>query len=242
MSALVHGPLLWILPILIWGSLSLVSVTWNLAGLDGMAQSLAHERARSMFKLVQLTRLWNARHGGVYVPVTEITPPNPYLEVPDRDVETLGGVRLTKLNPAYMTRQIAEVAKESGGILFHITSLNPINPNNVPDAWEARALAQFESGVSELLEYIEQGSEQTFRYMAPLFTKKACMKCHQKQGYEVGDVRGGISVTLPAGPILEAQLAAHNQVLRIHLLAFILLTGSTLFLLTRFKYAFAHHL
>ena len=33
--------------------------------------------------------------------------------------------------------------------------------------------------------------------MAPLITEKSCLQCHSKQGYNEGDVRGGISVTLP---------------------------------------------
>jgi diguanylate cyclase (GGDEF)-like protein len=33
--------------------------------------------------------------------------------------------------------------------------------------------------------------------MAPLITEKSCLKCHAKHGYKEGDIRGGISVTLP---------------------------------------------
>ena len=33
--------------------------------------------------------------------------------------------------------------------------------------------------------------------MAPLFVNKECLKCHAKQGYELGDIRGGISLILP---------------------------------------------
>jgi diguanylate cyclase (GGDEF)-like protein len=33
--------------------------------------------------------------------------------------------------------------------------------------------------------------------MAPLKTNESCLKCHEKQGYELGDIRGGISITLP---------------------------------------------
>lgn len=33
--------------------------------------------------------------------------------------------------------------------------------------------------------------------MAPLVTEDKCLKCHAFQGYRVGDVRGGISVTIP---------------------------------------------
>ena len=36
------------------------------------------------------------------------------------------------------------------------------------------------------------------RYMAPLLVKPACLRCHEHQGYRVGDVRGGISVTMPS--------------------------------------------
>ena len=34
--------------------------------------------------------------------------------------------------------------------------------------------------------------------MAPLFVEKQCLKCHAKQGYKVGDIRGGISISFPA--------------------------------------------
>lgn len=36
-----------------------------------------------------------------------------------------------------------------------------------------------------------------FSFMAPLITDKSCLQCHQKQGYQVGDIRGGVSVTYP---------------------------------------------
>ncbi len=49
-------------------------------------------------------RKWAASHGGVYVPPTERTPPNPYLKVPARDVVTTAGTALTLMNPAYMLR------------------------------------------------------------------------------------------------------------------------------------------
>jgi hypothetical protein len=86
-------------------------------------------------------RRWNAGHGGIYVPVTDETPPNPYLEVPERDITTQSGVVLTLMNPAYMTRQVHELGAKAFGIQGHITSLNPIRPANAPDSWEARALA-----------------------------------------------------------------------------------------------------
>ena len=42
------------------------------------------------------------------------------------------------------------------------------------------------------------GGVLAHRYMAPLFIKQPCLKCHAELGYKLGDVRGRISVTMPA--------------------------------------------
>ncbi|MBW2738244.1 MAG: response regulator [Deltaproteobacteria bacterium] len=38
--------------------------------------------------------------------------------------------------------------------------------------------------------------------MASMIAKKGCLKCHGHQGYKVGDVRGGVSVSVPMAPYL----------------------------------------
>ena len=164
--------------------------------------AMARERGAALFRLVELTRDWNAHHGGVYVPVTETTRPNPYLEHPRRDLVTRDGMALTMLSPASMTREIAELAEQSDGIRIHITSLNPLRPANAPDPWEVSALRRFETGVPEIVELIP-GPVPVHRYMAPLKVGKACMACHEKQGYKLGQIRGGISLTMPAAHLLD---------------------------------------
>ncbi|MBW6520537.1 MAG: diguanylate cyclase [Desulfoarculaceae bacterium] len=57
-------------------------------------------------------------------------------------------------------------------------------------------MQEFESGVKEAGLFIEKNGSTSFFYMAPLKTEKACLPCHEKQGYKEGDIRGGISVTL----------------------------------------------
>jgi diguanylate cyclase (GGDEF)-like protein len=37
--------------------------------------------------------------------------------------------------------------------------------------------------------------------MAPLVTQESCLICHEKQGYQVGDIRGGISITFDTNPV-----------------------------------------
>jgi hypothetical protein len=145
-----------------------------------------------------LYRRWASMHGGVYVPVTDVTLPNPALShIPDRDVTTENGVRLTLVNPAYMTRQVHEIAGSQYGVKGHITSLNPIRPENGPDAWEAKTLQLFETGESEKSSVESIDGIKYFRYMHAMVVEESCLKCHAIQGYKVGDIRGGISVSVP---------------------------------------------
>jgi two-component system sensor histidine kinase/response regulator len=198
-------------------------VAWSLhshvADLRENALNIMAEGARNMLRMVVMTRAWNAEHGGVYVLVNDKVQPNPYLEHPDRDLVTSDGRKLTMINPAYMTRLISELAKAQSGTSFRITSLKPIRPGNQPDEWEGKALAKFEEGSKEFLEVVggEAGEGRQFRYMAPLIVTKPCLQCHAKQGYKEGDVRGGISVTLPFKPVEEAGLDAQHQTLAVHL-------------------------
>lgn len=182
---------------LLWLVVILISFAWNYFGALNTQSRLALFAARSFFEQVIITRQWNARHGGLYVPVTETTRPNPYLDVQDRDLEINPMLELTKVNPAFMTRQLAEIAQEYNGVQFHITSLKPIRPDNKATELETLYLQRFESGVLEEGKFIVEEGKDFFFYMAPLMTEKACLKCHAKQGYKEGDIRGGISVTLP---------------------------------------------
>jgi diguanylate cyclase (GGDEF)-like protein len=185
------------LVVAVWVSLILASLSWNLYQAYSAREDLALRTARSFFEQVVLTRRWNARHGGVYVPVTEQTQPNPYLEIERRDIRVSDSLTLTAVNPAFMTRQLADIADETNGVHFHITSLHPIRPENRPEPWERSALTQFEQGKHEVGQFFQVGDRVLYRYMAPLMTEKACLQCHEEQGYRLGDVRGGISITLP---------------------------------------------
>lgn len=200
---------------LVWTSLTVVSFFWNYTNLRSEQHRLALQSARSLFQQIVLFRLWNANHGGVYAPATADTKPNPYLDVPMRDIRVNSTLTLTMINPAYMTRQVSELAARMNDIRFHITSLKPIRPENQATDIEKLFLAEFESGVSEKGMIIQNGSKASFFYMAPLRTDNTCLKCHQKQGYRAGDIRGGISITLPYLPSIPLFIltAGHFAVL-----------------------------
>ncbi|MCX5876346.1 MAG: DUF3365 domain-containing protein [Deltaproteobacteria bacterium] len=162
-------------------------------------KQLAQSAANAFFQQVVISRKWNASHGGVYVPITSETPPNEYLPRKNRDLTADNGLKLTRVNPSYMTRQFAELAqKNAAGTQFHITSLKPIRPENKATEWEERWLKSFEQGVKEQSEFFADGPTITwFRYMAPLLTGPECLKCHAQQGYKEGDIRGGLSISMP---------------------------------------------
>lgn len=174
------------------------SLVFNLYKLNEEFSELERAEARASFAKDIIYRHWNASHGGVYVPITKDTPSNPYLaDQPDRDITTLDGKKLTLMNPAYMTKEVFGLVEKELGIKNHITSLKPLRPENKPDNWEREALLSFEQGAKEFSRESAIDNEPYVRLMRPLYVEKGCLKCHGHQGYKVGDVRGGISVSVP---------------------------------------------
>lgn len=202
---------------------ALFALEWRL--INDTVAAIARERGAALFSLIETTREWNAEHGGVYVPLDDKTQPNPYLRHPARDLETVDGRRLTMINPAFMTRQIADLAARVNGIQLHITSLDPIRPANQPDPWEAQALQRFEAGEAEVLALIDMAGGAAHRYMAPLFVREPCLSCHAEQGYALGDIRGGISVTMPADVLVARRDELLLRAAALYLVAFALTAG-----------------
>lgn len=181
------------------------SLMWNVFQVKETTLEDARIQARIAYEKDVIYRSWNSEHGGVYVLASEDTPPNPYLSnIPERDIELESGEVLTLMNPAYMTRKVHELSEERSGVKGHITSLDPIRPENRPDPWEERALMEFETGVDEVNSVEVLDGEEYMRLMRPLVTEESCLKCHVHQGYQVGQVRGGISVAVPMTPLSDS--------------------------------------
>jgi two-component system, LuxR family, sensor histidine kinase TtrS len=165
-------------------------------------QSLVQE-AQAHFDNLLVMRRWNAMHGGVYIKQHGDMQANPYL--PDNQMLNADGEILIKINPAWMTRQLAELANVQGRSYYHITSLKPINPGNIADAFEQRALTRFEQ-MPQQKYYYEFSDDNQLHFIGALTTEEPCLACHTQQGYELGDVRGGIRVSLPLD-LYHAQVA-----------------------------------
>ncbi len=96
------------------------------------------------------------------------------------------------------------LATESYGARGHLSSLNPINPLNRPDAWEAGALVKFGQGVEEVTGIAEIEGAPYLRLIRPMKMGQKCLACHVEQGYQEGDLAGGISVSVPLAPLNAA--------------------------------------
>lgn len=207
----------------VWTAAAGIFLILNLQAMDEKILNTARIQARTSIEKDILYRRWNSMHGGVYGAVSGKLQPNPYLDLENRDVTTSDGQKLIKINPAYMTRQVHELGETESGIIGHITSLNPIRPGNKADEWEAGVLSLIEkSRVHEVSEMQMISGERYLRMLIPLVTEQACLKCHAKQGYKVGEIRGGISVNVPLEPIIYAELGNRRVFIALTVFAWLL--------------------
>lgn len=212
-----HLTLVFSIPfILVIAILLSVLIVWEKKNITSEQMTELRETARALFGQINLSRIWNAGHGGVYVEVSDKVQPNPYLSDPEREIVSISGRIYTKINPAYMTRQMAEISRTKLGYTFRPVSLNPLNPANQPDAWEAESLRDFEKGVAEKITIVSSEGERYFRFIAPLKIEKPCLNCHDIGDNRVGDTRGGISITIP----MRQSDILHGARVKNHFLAF----------------------
>lgn len=159
--------------------------------------SQVDKQAHILCRQVLLTRSWLADMGGVYVEKKSGLKVNPYLahsSIQDRNSSKEYLLR----NPAMVTRELSEYADKMGLYSFRLTSTLLINPANAPDGTERLALDLFRRRkVKEYVVRQKLRGRQVFRLIAPLYIESACLSCHQYQGYELGTLRGCISIIIP---------------------------------------------
>lgn len=156
----------------------------------------AKHQARMLHRQLILTREWVSDHHGLFVIKTDSVRENPFLDYPN--LETRDGITLVMRNPAMVTRELSEYAKNAGYGWFRVTSLKPVNPQNEPDDFERASLIRFEhEKLDEYMEIRSNHSAKVLRYIAPLLVKENCLPCHARHGYRVDDIRGALSITIP---------------------------------------------
>lgn len=136
---------------------------------NNLIKEKAKIEAETLFRMLYVTRQWIAENRNLIKPV-----------------------------PAVATKELSRYIKDYDNIYFHITSDILINPANAPNEFEKRALEYFKIGGKEYIDIFKNSNnEKIYRYMRPLYINKSCLKCHQYQGYKIGDLRGGIAIYIP---------------------------------------------
>lgn len=193
---------------------------------------LEHTRLSTMAQQLMDARNWNAAHGGVYVEKSDYGQPNPWLPESERTVTTQDGRTLVLVNPAYMSRQLAERSSREG-VTISVISSAPLRPENMADVWEKSALARCAEETPEVFSAPQPSNGQSLRLLSVLMAQQSCLRCHTNK--KVGEVLGGISVSQDASSFhkgLERQ--RYNMRLLYGLLAFtgVLAIGGLTFNLT----------
>ncbi|NTV12872.1 MAG: diguanylate cyclase [Desulfobulbaceae bacterium] len=166
---------------------------------------LLHE-SRAFFQEIVQTRHWIINQQGVYIKMRPDMRPDPYLDQISGLKTTITdqeGQRYVLRNHAVVTRMISALGQKDQNFSINITSRNSLNPDNKPDEFERTALDKFETGTSEYYRIEHTPTGKMFRFMAPLITQQECLPCHGSQGYKLGDIRGGISISLPAQGVMH---------------------------------------
>lgn len=204
---------------IVWTLIVAFSLIWNLRQQTHTNHTQLKSQVEAIHAINMEYRNWIIHNGGVYVPVTDITPPSQWLShIPDRDIKTASGKHLTLLNSSYVFRLVQEdMAANGAEVKLHIASLKPINPINKADAWEADALKSFANGLTEKASVdVTPDGKSYFRFMKPMITDSYCMKCHARYGDKIGDIRGGVSISLPIDKVIAAANAERNSLLLGH--------------------------
>jgi len=135
----------------------------------------------------------------------------------------IGAIRTCSQKALSLTNEVEREVNH--GIKIKRTSIKFRNPSNAPDKYEIEALKYFEESykkTGELPKYyiqkVEKDGKTYYRYYKPLVVKSFCLTCHGNEesmaksvrdeikriypndmavGYEVGDFRGAIRVSIP---------------------------------------------
>jgi two-component system nitrate/nitrite sensor histidine kinase NarX len=176
-------------------------------------------QAGALLSEMLVVRQWVAEYGGVWTTQAG----EYYLE---------GRDGFFRKSPAMVTKELSSLSNASNEYRFHITSLRLLNPKNAPDPFELEGLHQFEWDARPLSQIEVVDGQRVYRSMIPLYTEAACLECHASQGYQVGDIRGGLSVAVPMADI-DRSLAAGRRGLIASVVIIVALVMGVLYWLVR---------
>jgi signal transduction histidine kinase len=198
---------------------------------EKQAMDQVANQARVLVRQIILTRQWVSDCGGVMV-LRDSNGAGEGLSFYDDRMETSRGT-YQRFTPSMVTKKLSQYSLRQDLYRFRLAGENPLNPENQPDEFEKQSLVMFAyQGVTEASRIKAEESETYFQYMVPLVVDKACLDCHQGQGFSKGAIGGGLSVFLPIAK-MKASLSMDHAKLAAAGIGLISLTIFTLFVLLR---------
>ncbi len=141
----------------------------------------------------------------------------------NQEYQAGGAERGVKVCSEIAQKLTQQIGKEYG-VQIRRVSLKNRNPRNAPDAWERQILQRWERDfqqkkpLSPVIVQTTEGGKKVYRYMRPIMVMMPlCLECHGQNikpevrrlirerypndkatGYRLGDLRGAVSVRVPA--------------------------------------------
>jgi len=122
-----------------------------------------------------------------------------------------------------MLRQLMAQPGPTGEYRTRLTSLHPSRGANLPDAWERAAIMEMAKGIREVSSLATIDGQEYMRVMRPLIQEASCVECHVADPFKIGEVRGGISVSVPLASLQSSWRTQFGTIIGLH--GFIWLLG-----------------
>lgn len=126
------------------------------------------------------------------------------------DTDADGSYNFKGIYCAIAGKSISRLFMQKSDYSIRYISETPRSANAYADEFETRAFDAFRSeSVNEHYGITEYDGREVFRYVLPLFVEESCVECHgapkgeiditgfPKEGLEVGDIGGAISIIMP---------------------------------------------
>ncbi len=199
---------------IMWSAAILTSLFWNFDQQDRETIESARIAAEMTARHEKHVRDWNTDVGGIYVRSDdeEFSPEDENL------VQTETGLLLRRLSGGEMSRRIHESDHAASNFTVRNVSMDPLLPENTPDEWELQAILNLREDDQDYYKVVHDDAGPQLRYFLPAKTTSACLSCHQGPSYEVGQIAGGLSVSLSLDPFLAASREHRADIFPIHLL------------------------
>lgn len=185
-----------------WTGAIVTSLYWNLHLFRQETERIALNVARTQVEAEIINRRWNALHGGVYVPVTPESQPDPALaDIAERDATTSGGRPLTLNSHVRMSQQVQDLILKKQNVKGRSMSLSVLEKGIPLSDGGPSVLSRFQRGEKEVSFITMHDGVEYSHLIVPFLVEESCLGCHARQGYKPGDIRGAITVTVPLAPV-----------------------------------------